>query len=100
MEMHLVHKASDGTVGVVAFFIREGQHNKAFDHVWDLLPDSNRPKRASEVQVDTAALLLSDTNYFMYYGSFTTPPCTEQVKWVVLKTPVSLSKEQSERFRG
>lgn len=99
MEMHLVHKASDGTVGVVAVFIRQGEHNKAFDHVWNLLPDANEPKRDSELRIDTMALLPESRGYYSYHGSFTTPPCTEQVKWVVLKTPVELSKRQIERFR-
>lgn len=99
MEMHLVHKASDGTVGVVAVFIREGKHNDAFDNVWDLLPNANDPKRDSALKIDTLSLLPKQRGHYSYDGSFTTPPCTEQVKWVVLKTPVEMSKRQIERFR-
>jgi carbonic anhydrase len=99
MEMHLVHKAQDGTSGVVAVFIQEGEHNRAFDPVWDNLPDANRPKQEAEIEVDTLSLLPKDTSYYAYDGSFTTPPCTEQVKWVVLIHPVNLSKQQIERFR-
>lgn len=99
MEMHLVHKAADGTVGVVAVFIREGEHNDAFDPVWNMLPDANSPNRESDVEIDTAAMLPDSPRYYSYEGSFTTPPCTEQVKWIVLADPVSLSKAQIERFR-
>ena len=33
-------------------------------------------------------------------GSFTTPPCTEGVKWFILSTPVELSSEQIDAFRA
>jgi carbonic anhydrase len=99
MEMHLVHQAKDGTSGVVAVFIKEGEHNRAFDPVWDNLPGANRPKRDANITIDTSALLPGKTSYYSYDGSFTTPPCTEQVKWIVLAEPVSLSRQQIMRFR-
>jgi carbonic anhydrase len=100
MEMHLVHKAKDGTSGVVAVFIQEGEHNRAFDPVWDNLPDANRPNQEADIKIDALSLLPQDTTYYSYDGSFTTPPCTEQVKWVILAQPVSLSKQQIMRFRA
>ncbi len=32
-------------------------------------------------------------------GSLTTPPCSEDVRWQVLKTPVTLSAAQLAAFR-
>lgn len=100
MEMHLVHKANDGTIAVVAVFIREGEHNTAFDSVWARLPDIEQPARDADTLIDTKEILPNDHSYYLYDGSFTTPPCTEQVKWVVLKEPVSLSKKQIDGFRA
>ncbi len=102
MEMHLVHKSPDEkTVAVIAVFIEQGEeHNEAFDPVWFLLPAAGGTEQNREDTIDTGALLPTQYQYFSYDGSFTTPPCTEQVKWFVLQTPISLSKQQIDRFRA
>ena len=38
------------------------------------------------------------TNRWEYAGSLTTPPCSEVVKWIVMKSPIQLSKEQIKTF--
>jgi carbonic anhydrase len=37
--------------------------------------------------------------YYTYPGSLTTPPCSETVRWIVLKEWAELSPEQFEAFR-
>merc|ERR1719253_1649396 len=37
--------------------------------------------------------------YFQYRGSLTAPPCSEQVTWLVRKTPLFASRSQIEAFR-
>ncbi len=100
MEMHLVHKSSDDKVAVVAVFIEEDEDNAAFDAVWDYLPTEANRERTQPTTVDAGTLLPEGRKHFSYTGSFTTPPCTEDVQWIVMKEPVALSKEQIARFRA
>jgi carbonic anhydrase len=36
--------------------------------------------------------------YYTYMGSITAPPCTEGVQWIILKTPVEVSRAQVDAF--
>ena len=100
MEMHLVHKSDEGHVAVVAVLIQQGRNNAAFETIWEYLPTPSNRERKVDTTVDANAMLPQDHAYFRYHGSFTTPPCTEGVLWVVLKTPVELSAAQVAAFRN
>ncbi len=50
------------------------------------------------VQVETAQLLPRDRSLFRYFGSLTTPPCSEAVKWIIFQKPVELSAFQLSQF--
>jgi len=38
--------------------------------------------------------------YYRFNGSLTTPPCSEGVRWIVIKTPNTLSKKQLDAFKA
>ncbi|MFP6763067.1 MAG: carbonic anhydrase family protein, partial [Planctomycetaceae bacterium] len=88
MEMHLVHKSDDGRVAVIGVFIEAGESNPAFDSVWDYLPNADRQEQKSRTAVDALTLLPKSPRYYSYTGSFTTPPCTEDVLWMLMVSPV------------
>lgn len=100
MEMHLVHQSADGAIVVVGVLIKEGQDNPAFDAVWDYLPSASNRERIEKASVDAATMLPADRAYYRYSGSYTTPPCTEGVLWMVMTSPVELSAEQIAKFRA
>lgn len=95
---HLVHKNAQGQLGVVAVLFKLGKENAALQPVFTHLPAKAGDKRPLETSFDPAALLPTDHAYYAFMGSLTTPPCSEEVRWQVLKTPVELSKAQLAAF--
>jgi carbonic anhydrase len=98
MEAHLVHADKDGNLAVVALMFKEGAENNALVKIWALIPEKAGVKTLLPSPFDVAQLLPSNHDYYLFNGSLTTPPCTEGVRWLVIKEPVSASKEQVEAF--
>lgn len=97
MEMHLVNKSAGGAIAVVGVLIKAGRKNEA------LAPVFARPPKAGadghDLEIDLAALLLANRKAVLYAGSLTTPPCSEQVQWMVLEQPIEMSQAQIAAFR-
>ncbi|RME62099.1 MAG: ScyD/ScyE family protein [Caldilineae bacterium] len=99
MEMHLVHQSAEGGYAVVGVFINAGAENPAFAPMWEHLPAmAGEPETIDGVTVNADDMLPAERTYWRYNGSFTTPPCTEGVKWVVLNQDVNLSADQLGAF--
>jgi carbonic anhydrase len=99
MVAHLVHKDAGGRLAVVAVLLDAGSVNPLLALLWNNLPARNQVEaEAAGVLVDATQLLPADRGYYAFAGSLTTPPCSEGVSWFVLKTPVSLSSGQLDRF--
>lgn len=89
---HFVHLANDGMVAVVAVMFEIGEKNKGLQHILD--------NTGKSVKVNPRDLMPEDVNHYYHYkGSFTTPPCTEQVQWYILKDTATISKEQLKELR-
>ncbi len=100
MEVHFVHKDGAGNLAVVGAFIEEGKHNAAYDKIWRHMPKEAGKKKILLTSYNTPELLPKNKDYYRYPGSLTTPPCTESVTWLVLKTPIQLSKKQIDEYRA
>jgi len=96
---HLVHKSAEGKLAVVAVLFKQGRENATLKPVFARLPAKEGDKVALEGTIDVGALLPADHAYFSFPGSLTTPPCSEEVRWQVLKTPVEISGTQLAAFR-
>jgi len=94
MEAHFVHADAAGHLAVVAVFFEEGPANTELAKAWSQMPSKAGEKQALRTAVSADALLPSTRAYYRYSGSLTTPPCSEGVTWLVLRTPISASKAQ------
>ncbi len=96
---HLVHKSDTGKLAVVAVLFKEGKKNPVLDKVFAAMPSKADAKAELAGGVNVADLLPAKRAYWSFEGSLTTPPCSEEVQWQVLKDPVEISKEQLAAFK-
>jgi carbonic anhydrase len=99
MVAHLVHKNAKGELAVVAVLIHQGEANSFLKPVFDHFPATGTPEASvSGAMLDLAEFLPAQQGYYTFEGSLTTPPCTEPVRWFVLKHPVEASAAQVQQF--
>ncbi len=94
MVAHLVHQNPETKqLAVVAVFFEEGANSAMLDTILSGVG-------AADIDLNPKDILPADTaNYYHFSGSLTTPPCSENVQWYVLKQPAQASKEQITAFR-
>jgi carbonic anhydrase len=97
LEAHFVHASKDGELAVVALMFEEGDENKMLGQLWDKMPMKAGDKTKLEI-ADVTTILPKERDYYRFNGSLTTPPCTEGVRWIVVKKPTTVSKAQVEKF--
>ena len=95
VEAHFVHRDDAGHLAVVAVMFSPGDEGPL-----DTLPI---PAAAGEdvslgESFDPAGILPENLGYVVFEGSLTTPPCTEGVRWIVLKQTVTAKIETFARF--
>jgi carbonic anhydrase len=98
MVAHLVHKNAKGELAVVAVLIHEGAANPFLEPIFENFPAEGTESKVTGTNVDLMRLLPSKRGYYTFEGSLTTPPCSEHVRWFVLKEPVDASRAQIAQF--
>jgi carbonic anhydrase len=100
MMVHLMYKASDGSIAGVTVFVKPGSSNPTVQKVWDHMPEKEGGEEVTGVELNPGGLVPAEKvkSYYMYMGSLSAPPCTEGVTWFILKQPLELSSKQIDAF--
>lgn len=99
MDVQLIHRAEDGRLAIVTVLLEKGAENPVIQMVLNNLPLEKGGDVTPPAQnIDIERLLPESRRYYTFMGSLTTPPCSEEVLWLVLKQPQPISPEQLSIF--
>ena len=113
-ELHLMHYhmqyqdcaealLHEGAVAVVAVMLKVGEDNpnQEIEKIGEILPQIKFKGQAAQTaeQVDLEKILPMDKDYFTYLGSLTTPDFKENVVWMVLAEPITVSRQAINRMK-
>ena len=100
LELHLVHEAQDGETAVVAVLYEEGEQHSGLYRLLNYLPPGIGEDRNLETaDVTPKQLVPENLDYYRYNGSLTTPPCSEGLRWFVLKSTPPVGSSQIDAFK-
>ncbi|XP_026659916.2 alpha carbonic anhydrase 1, chloroplastic [Phoenix dactylifera] len=102
VELHMVHKSDNGKIAVVGILYQYGRHDPFLVQIQKQLKElANETCKGDEEAripvgvVNASALKRRSRKYYRYFGSLTTPPCTENVIWSILGKVRQMTKEQA-----
>ncbi|MCS3532626.1 carbonic anhydrase [Chryseobacterium sp. JUb7] len=98
LELHFVHKAADGSVLVIGVMVKEGQENSYFEKLKVFKNLAKNSKEESDIVFNPEKMYPKNKGYYTYFGSLTTPPCSDNVTWIVFKNPIDMTEEEIEEI--
>lgn len=99
MAVQLHHRSESGRMLIVQVLMVAGETPSDFvSTVWGNLALERNAAYRPGVELDLAQLIPADPSHYLYAGSLTTPPCTEGVTWVVMRTPHAFSAAQRDVY--
>ena len=97
MSVHFIHRSAQGELAMLAVPLAlSGEANSPLQTLLNNLPLETNIGYSPTVTIDLAAFLPTNRTYYLYMGSLSIPPCTENVLWVTLQQPVGLANWQFE----
>lgn len=99
LEIQFVHQAENNEMATVSMMIIPGRQSRLLSKLIPEIPKAGESKRLSANTLRSIEMQKKIGSYFRYNGSMTTPPCSEGVRWFVMKNNQSMSKEQYQQLK-
>jgi len=102
-EMHLVHTSSTGKVLVLGVLLEESTDSEE-NPLFKLFLHRNFTQSGAALEIEVPldpydAILPGISSYWTWWGSLTTPPCTEGVRWILMTETMKISTNDLNRMR-
>merc|ERR1719473_2595597 len=103
LEAHFVHQLDDPALvggyhrlAVIGLLYELGECNTFLDYFWDTFPEKKGTAAYEGMALDFNEKLAAElgSGYYHWYGSLTTPPCTEGVNWNLVKKTQTVCQRQ------
>jgi carbonic anhydrase len=94
LELHFVHKAVDGSVLVIGAMVKEGEENSYFEKLKIFKNLAKHSKEDTDIIFNPEKMYPKNKGYYSYSGSLTTPPCSDNVTWIIFKDPIEMTEEE------
>ena len=98
MEVQYHHRQEDGRVVVVSVLLKVNAASPLLDGILKKIPEKCKDEKFHD-EPNLEDLMPMERNFYMYYGTLTEPPCTNDVTWYVMRSTAHLSLEQLQHFR-
>ncbi|MDV4042204.1 hypothetical protein CMT37_05100 [Elizabethkingia anophelis] len=96
LELHFVHKAVDGSVLVIGTMVKDGMENSYFEKLSVFKAIAKNSKENTDIIFNPEKMYPANKAYYLYSGSLTTPPCSENVTWILFKNPITMTEDEIE----
>ena len=99
MEMQIFHEDSKGNKLFLSVLFTDGSANETLGLITKNLP-TQEGKAYFVTNFDINKLIPNNLASYQFYGSLTTPPCSQNVQWLILKTPMPITKTQLDSMQN
>ena len=100
MEIEFFHENANKEIAIVSMMAVAGHADRTLRKILAQMPQKGESKTLADNTLRSIEMKKKLADYTRYNGSLTTPPCTEGVRWFILKQALTISSEQQQQFQA
>jgi carbonic anhydrase len=94
LEIQLFHQDNKKNVAITSVLFQNGEPHAEIAELISELPKKMGELIKLKTRFTPNEVMPTNNRYYRYSGSLTTPPCSEGIRWVIMKSPLQASSEQ------